>query len=103
MRVRPFRTMLGLGLTGGLLMATQGAEAQGLPQLPPGAKCAVLGAVINSDARVGPCQPWRNNKDDDCDGLDDGQEQCVLETNAPAFNFYSGGGEEEVHLSLIHI
>ena len=97
MRVRALRTMLALGLTAGLLTAARGVQAQGLPKIPPGAWCSVLGAVTDSDTRVGPCKAWRNNKDDDCDGLDDGQEQCVLETNAPAFNFYSGGGDEEDH------
>ena len=46
-------------------------------------------------ARFGPCADWPRTTDADGDGLDDNHERCVIEANAPIFNFHVAGNLEE--------
>jgi hypothetical protein len=48
-----------------------------------------------SDFQVGPCSSWPRTGDIDGDGLDDNHERCVIEANAPIFNFHVSGNLEE--------
>lgn len=53
---------------------------------PPAEVETAAQAAVSSDF-TGECGRYAWNRDDDRDGLDDGQEQCVLEQNAPLLVF----------------